>query len=183
MTAIIGDMPMPAGFRYADVYKRGKPYHGTPNRLDTYDIFYLRHPPMETSKRAKIFAPFDALHGYSERIEAKKIRYECRRELTTNEAEDLNTKMMFLLKRTSRHSRPDSSGTNVRITYFTPCTDPENDAFGTNQGIYETVEGTVQRIDPIKRILILDTEKSEAEKIDFNCILKIENDSVLPALD
>lgn len=45
MTAIIGDMPMPAGFRYADVYKRGKPYHGTPNRLDTYDIFYLRHPP------------------------------------------------------------------------------------------------------------------------------------------
>ena len=104
MTAIIGDMPMPAGFRYADVYKRGKPYHGTPNRLDTYDIFYLRHPPMETSKRAKIFAPFDALHGHSERIEAKKIHYEYRRELTTNEAEDLNRKMMFLLSRCTSSS-------------------------------------------------------------------------------
>ena len=183
MTAIIGDMPMPAGFRYADVYKRGKPYHGTPNRLDTYDMFYLRHPPMETSKRTKIFAPFDALHGYSERIEAKKIRYEYRRELTATEAEDLNREMMFLLKSISRHSRSDFPGTNVRITYFRLCTDPENDAFGTNQGRYETVEGTVQRIDPIKRTLILDTGKSEAEKIDFTCILKIENDSVLPTLD
>ncbi len=46
-------------FPYLQVLMQGKPQHGE------YD---LKHPPMNLVHRAKIFAPFDALQGYSERI-------------------------------------------------------------------------------------------------------------------
>ena len=65
MSSVIGYMPMPAGFPYADVYKKGRPRHGIPGKLATYDTFYIKHPPMENRRRAKIFAPFDALRGFS----------------------------------------------------------------------------------------------------------------------
>ena len=35
------------------------------------DDFYIKHPPMDLSRRAKIFSPFDALKGYDEAIAAK----------------------------------------------------------------------------------------------------------------
>ena len=62
--ALVGYMPMPAGFPYADIFQRGRPKHGTPGEFSTYDAFYIRHPPMKTSRRAKIFAPFAALKGF-----------------------------------------------------------------------------------------------------------------------
>ena len=31
MSSVIGYMPMPAGFPYADVYKKGRPRHGLPD--------------------------------------------------------------------------------------------------------------------------------------------------------
>lgn len=55
----IGVMPMPANFRYRDVFLKGKPRH------DQYDAFRIRHPQMDLGKRAKLFAPFDALRGFS----------------------------------------------------------------------------------------------------------------------
>ncbi len=33
------------------------------------DSFYVKHPPMELSRRAKIFSPFDALKGFDEELE------------------------------------------------------------------------------------------------------------------
>ena len=54
----IGVMPMPANFRYRDVFLKGKPRH------DRYDSFRIRHPEMPPAKRAKLFAPFDALRGF-----------------------------------------------------------------------------------------------------------------------
>ena len=60
----IGVMPMPAGFKYRDVFLKGKPRH------DHYDSFRLRHPSMDPGKRAKIFAPFDALAGFSDALTA-----------------------------------------------------------------------------------------------------------------
>ena len=73
--ALVGYMPMPAGFPYADIFQRGRPKHGTPGEFSTYDAFYIRHPPMKTSRRAKIFAPFDALKGFSAAIAAKEVLY------------------------------------------------------------------------------------------------------------
>lgn len=56
------------GFRYQKVYDKGKPVH------EKNDNFYIKHPPMELSRRAKIFNPFDALRGFSD--ELSKARHE-----------------------------------------------------------------------------------------------------------
>ena len=73
--ATIGDFPMPEDFRYKDVYLKGKPQHSKT------DPFRLRHPSMDVRKRAKIFAPFNALKGYNEAVAAKNVLYEDKREL------------------------------------------------------------------------------------------------------
>ena len=53
-------------FRYRTVYEKGKPVHGK------LDLFSIKHPPMELSRRAKIFSPFDALKGFDEAIARKE---------------------------------------------------------------------------------------------------------------
>ena len=55
-----------SSFRYRTVFEKGRPMHGE------FDSFYIKHPPMELSKRAKIFNPFDALKGFSEAISSKE---------------------------------------------------------------------------------------------------------------
>ena len=57
-----GDMEMPAGFSYREVICKGRPLH------DGIDPFRIRHPQMDPGRRAKIFAPFDALRGFDEAI-------------------------------------------------------------------------------------------------------------------
>lgn len=57
-----GIMQMPAGFKYKDILRRGRPRH------EKYDSFWLKHPPMPPERWAKIFAPFDVLDGFDERI-------------------------------------------------------------------------------------------------------------------
>ena len=64
---VVGFMQMPTGFRYKEVLRRGRPKH------EKYDSFWIRHPPMPTSRWAKIFAPFDALRGFREAIAAKDV--------------------------------------------------------------------------------------------------------------
>lgn len=76
--AEIGYMPMPAGFRHADVFLKGRPRHGTPGSLSTYDAFYRKHPPMAAERRARIFAPFDALRGFGEAIAGAQALHEDR---------------------------------------------------------------------------------------------------------
>ncbi len=55
----VGSVPRPPDFRYDKVEKRGRPVH------KKTDAFSIRHPHMDIRKRAKIFAPFDALRGFS----------------------------------------------------------------------------------------------------------------------
>ncbi|MCR5702579.1 MAG: hypothetical protein K6G76_10620 [Lachnospiraceae bacterium] len=57
----------PQDFKYIEVIKKGK------NKHIKNDAFYLKHPPMDLSRRAKIFAPFDALKGFNEAIEEKNV--------------------------------------------------------------------------------------------------------------
>ena len=66
---------IPPGFRYTEVYLRGKPVH------ERFDAFRLRHPEMDPQHRAKIFAPFDALKGFSEAIAAAGEEDGCREEI------------------------------------------------------------------------------------------------------
>ena len=51
-----------SSFRYREVYEKGKPVH------EKNDSFSVKHPPMELSRRAKIFSPYDALKGFSEEL-------------------------------------------------------------------------------------------------------------------
>lgn len=66
MNKSINTSSLPSSFRYRTVYEKGKPVH------DPSDSFSIRHPPMELSRRAKIFAPFDALKGFREAIGSKE---------------------------------------------------------------------------------------------------------------
>ena len=59
---------LPAGFKYKAAFFAGRPRHSD-------DHFSFLHPKMDRRRRAKIFAPFDALDGYSESIDSKNIEY------------------------------------------------------------------------------------------------------------
>ena len=62
------------GFPYFRVLAQGKPEPGEGT---------TKHPPMDQGHRAKIFAPFDALDGFSELIRQKdRSREEAAREET-----------------------------------------------------------------------------------------------------
>lgn len=56
--------------RYRKVLEKGKPQH------KPYDDFYMKHPPMDLSRRAKIFSPFDALKGFDEEIASTELNFE-----------------------------------------------------------------------------------------------------------
>lgn len=55
---------IPAAGPYVRVLARGCP-------ALTGSCFPLLHPQMERGRRAKIFAPFDALEGFSDRIRTR----------------------------------------------------------------------------------------------------------------
>ena len=159
-----GAMPMPAGFKYKDVLKRGIPRH------EKYDAFYIKHPPMPASRWAKIFAPFDALYGFDERIKAKTVLYVEKRRLSEGEVNELNQKLCRLHSLTANGRLARQSKPTATITYFSPCADPENDWYGCG-GQYKTISGTVLNVemDSIR----LRTEDEE-RAISFSDIREIE---------
>lgn len=58
----LGRIDIPPDFSYREVLEKGRPCH------DRLDPFRIRHPQMDPGRRAKIFAPFDALKGFDEAI-------------------------------------------------------------------------------------------------------------------
>ena len=135
-----GVMQMPAGFKYKEILRRGRPHH------EKYDAFYIKHPPMPASRWAKIFAPFDALYGFDERVKAKTVLYEEKRRLSEGEVDELNQKFCHLHSLTANGRLARQNKPTVTITYFSPCADPENDWYGCG-GQYLTVNGTVLRVE------------------------------------
>ena len=145
-------MPMPASFPHRALFLAGRPRH------QKYDDFWRKHPPMDRVHRAKIFSPFDALAGFDECIQSKKMLYCEKRILTEGEMEDLNEKLSHLHSltynsRTARLNRPIAE-----IDYFVSCNDPQNEWFGKG-GQYVTITGTVSKVDVLisKTITIDDT--------------------------
>ena len=140
--APVGYMPMPAGFAFKNLFERGKPRH------DRSDPFRARHPKMPLSRRAKIFAPFDALVGFDEAIASKEVTYESRRYLSDQERERLDGRLQKLARLTCRAKTPQGRKRRpvVSVTYFVPCTDQNHFAYGT-EGTYRTVTGILRSID------------------------------------
>ena len=141
--APVGYMPMPAGFAFKSLLERGKPRH------DRYDPFRVRHPQMPCSRRAKIFAPFDALAGFDDAIASKQVRYEPRRCLTDDERSRLDRKLQKIsrLTYTGKPSQGKRYRPAVSVTYFVLCPDKNHFAYGTD-GTYNTITGILQGIDP-----------------------------------
>ena len=148
----VGYMPMPYGFEYKSVFLHGRPKHRK------YDDFWIKHPPMDITHRAKIFAPFAALAGFDGWIRSKETLYTDRRELSESEKETINRNAALLESLTRNGKEARKNRPVAAVTYFVPCSDTENFAYGT-QGRYETVTGIVSKVDTdISQTIIVDRQ-------------------------
>lgn len=103
----------------------------------------FRHPRMTISNRAKIFSPFAALRGYEEEIaeEKWKQKRKTKKILSEDEAEALSDCLLQVKK-----------DMEITVRYFKEDVSHPADP---PLGIYETITGTVERIDPVFRQIIL----------------------------
>lgn len=138
----VGYMPMPASFPHRETFLHGRPRHRK------YDDFWIRHPPMSPGHRAKIFAPFDALRGFDFCIMAKEVPYTHRRELSATEKDRLDRQLRVLHSLTYNGRAARENHPAAEITYFEPCPDPENFAYG-KEGQYLTITGRVSKVDAL----------------------------------
>lgn len=60
-----GHVVYPISFPYLEAILAGRPVHKN-------DSFAARHPQMSPGRRAKIFAPFDALEGFMDSIHSRE---------------------------------------------------------------------------------------------------------------
>jgi hypothetical protein len=149
-------MTMPAGFPYREVFLKGMPQH------QKFDAFWRKHPPMKQGRWAKIFAPFDALAGFDEAIGSKEISYEPKRSLSESEKEKLNKQLNHLHALTYNGAAVRKNRPIATVTYFVPCTDVNNFAYGT-EGQYNMVTGLVRRVD--QNTIVIDSQAIPLEDI------------------
>ncbi len=160
---MLGYMPAPADFKYADVLASGRPVHRQ------RDVFAVKHSAMSLSKRAKIFSPFDALKGFTEAVEAKDELYVERIELSEDECAELNNIIADLQELVCNGSAARENSITVTVTHFVPCFDENNDAYGY-RGQYVVTTGIVSCIDSVMRKTIT----VDGKRIRFEDILQIE---------
>ena len=147
----IGIMEMPSGFSYRDVSDKGKPQH------KKFDEFYARHPFMDIGKRAKIFSPFDALKGFNDAIADKEVLYEVKIILDDEKKDELNRKLSVLQTLTPNSRAAKRNHIVVTVTYFAPCTDRNNEAYGF-RGQYVSLSGVCMKVDStITKTITIDT--------------------------
>ena len=163
---MIGAIPMPAGFRYREVLLKGKPKH------DKTDAFRIRHPNMDVGKRAKIFAPFDALKGFNEAVASKDVLYENKRELNEEDQAELNRRLDILHGLTYNSRMARENYVKVTVTYYIPCNDKENKAYGY-RGQYQQLTGICQNVDAE----VSQTIRIDDQRIRFADIRNIEADT------
>lgn len=137
---LIGVMAMPPDFRYREVFLRGRPRH------EKYDDFGARHPKMSCAKRAKIFAPYDALAGFSDAVAAKEVPYEEAIELEQQDREELDRRLNILHELTFNGRMARANQVPVTVCYYVPCKDENNFAFG-HRGLYETITDICRGVD------------------------------------
>ena len=145
---VLGEMSMPAHFRYAAVLRRGMPQH------TKSDSFRLDHPSMPPAQWAKIFSPFDALKGFSEAVAAKEVLYEFRRDLSADEEEELNRRLGILQLLTPNTRAAREHRIEVTAEYYVPCLDPDHFSYGY-RGQYRRVTGILWSVDAASTHTIL----------------------------
>ena len=130
---------IPMDFPYLQVLMEGRPQHDT-------DDFSFRHPQMEQGKRAKLFAPFDALDGYGESVSSKNTVYTDKIILDESEKEELNRRLNILHNLTYNSRMAKANRVAVTVKYYVPCTDEHSFSCGI-RGQYLTETGVVWKVD------------------------------------
>ena len=164
---MVGYMPVPRDFKYMNVFLKGKPRH------QGLDPFCLKHPAMDCGRRAKIFSPFDALKGFSEAVASKDILYINRPELGDEDKKEINRNLGILYELTRNGKLARENKVTVKVTYFVPCTDRNNSAYGS-RGQRVSVIGICRRVDGTVSCSITVGERL----IRFADILSIEADGI-----
>ena len=166
----IGMMTMPAGFKYREVFLKGKPRH------DRMDAFWIRHPKMDVGKRAKIFAPFDALRGFDFAIMCKNELYTDKITLSPEDAEELSRRLEILHNLTYNSRMARENKVQVTVTYYEPCSDVNSESYGT-QGRYKTITGICRNVDvEVTKTILVDEMRIRMEDIR-----EIDSPDFLPA--
>ena len=165
--SMVGMMPMPRNFRYKDVFLKGRPKH------ETFDAFCLKHPKMDVGKRAKIFAPFDALKGFNEAVSSKDVLYVEQVLLEREDQEELNRRLNILKEFACNSRRAKQNHIQVTVIYFEPCSDKNNEAY-LSRGQYKTITGICMNVDPEVTHTVLVNQT----RILLDRILAIESDVI-----
>ena len=160
-SVILDGKEIPLSFPYIAVYLRGKPHH-------YMDEFSHKHPNMEREKRAKIFAPFDALDGYGDAVRSKNVEYTDKVVLDNEEKEEIYRKLAILRNLTYNRRVAKMNQVVVTVTHYVPCQDENNFSFGI-RGQYVNTTGIVWKVDTDYMDSILINNQS----ILFNDIIRI----------
>ena len=115
-----------------------------------------KHPRMSRQNRAAQFSPFAALTGYDAEIREMSRQTEKKKQLSEDQWDMLNEKIMELLKLPHKPVR-------AVVTYFVP--DPKKEG-----GTYRKKDCYIDKISMEKRVLLLENN----EKIFFDEIWDIE---------
>ena len=160
----IGVMSMPAGFRYRETFLKGRPRH------DRFDAFRIRHPSMDVGKRAKLFAPFDALRGFDFAIMCKNELYVDKAVLCPENTEELSRRLTILHNLTYNSRMARENRVQVTVTYYEPCSDVNHEDYGI-RGQYKTITGICRNVDAeVTRTILIDGIRLSLENL-----LKIES--------
>ena len=124
------------------------------------DAFSAKHPPMPREKRAKLFAPFDALAGYGEALDAQEVIYQKREVMSEEKQQELDKKLDFL-RNVYRERRQGTKyvGDSLAVKAFDPpCVTVryfEEVPGQDGRGLYHMVSGAVVKIDLAHDYLLL----------------------------
>ena len=124
------------------------------------DAFSTKHPPMPREKRAKLFAPFDALAGYGEALGEQEVIYQEREVLSKEKRQELDKKLDFLwnVYRERRQGTKYVGGSLAVKAFEPPCVTVRyfEDVPGQDgRGLYRTVSGGVVKLDMSHGYLLL----------------------------
>lgn len=132
------------------------------------DDFSRIHPKMKRGNRAKIFAPFDALSGFDESMDAETVYTVHPTELSEEMKQELDEKLQKLMEKYKKlpAKRCDRiSKLQISVLYFeidSEQTMLHNDGI---RGNYRWLNGDVLDIDPVHRTMDLGDQHLEIDLI------------------
>ena len=145
--------------------------NNTPDPRVVYaDIIDLPHwesptrPRMSRYNRAAQFSPFAALSGYDDIIREEARETGTWIEPGESQKEQIDWRLNEIAAAISEKQKP-----SVQIVYFVPDTKKDG-------GEYVTAKGSVRKIDPVRRRLLLANEDGQKQEIALDRITSIDPD-------